>query len=102
MLKNLGPVSDTPPNQEDILSLSEEGGNVVYINASNDPTETFRKHTKTLLDKILSVFKRYQKDKKKNICLVKCESEIFHFLWIRINKISLYLKSRVYFPLYFF
>lgn len=65
MLKNLGPVSDTPPNQEDILSLSEEGGNVVYINASNDPTETFRKHTKTLLDKILSVFTKIPEGQEK-------------------------------------
>lgn len=54
MLKSLGSVSSTYPNLETLQS-TKTMTNIVCINASNNPRETFLKQTKKLHQRILEI-----------------------------------------------
>jgi hypothetical protein len=61
MLNNLGQMSSSPPDLQALQSLKTKT-NIVVLNASNDPDETFKKQTKKLHRKMLEVSnKKYHK-----------------------------------------
>ena len=61
MLDNLGQVSASPPDLQALQSLKTKT-NIVVLNASNNPEETFKKQEKILHRKMLEIAnKKYHK-----------------------------------------